>query len=149
MFMVDLSADSHYALLGVAPTATTDEIRTARDRLGKELRERQRREPTNRDELTKRLKAVNAAGDALVRPAERTKYDQQNAHLRFFTTRHAAAAMFVDAGHRVDVLHRAISEHLDAVGVPLRPLSDLDRADFLADATPNPLLDRLLREGRP
>jgi len=148
MFMVDLSADSHYTLLGVAPTATADEIRMARDRLVKELKERHRREPTNRDELVERLKAVNAAGEALVRPAERTKYDQKNAHLRFFTVRRAAAAMFIEAGDRVDILHRAISAHLAGAGVPLRPLSDLDRVDFLADASPNPLLDQLLAKGR-
>jgi curved DNA-binding protein CbpA len=149
MFMVDLGADSHYALLGVAPTATRDEVRTARDRLVRELKERLRCEPANRGELEERLKVVNAAGEVLARPAERAKYDRQNAHLRFLTVRNAAAAMFVDAGHRVDVLHRAISAHLDAAGVPLRPLSDLDRTDFLADSTPNPLLDQLLGEGRP
>lgn len=149
MFMVDLGAGSHYALLGVTPTASADEIGTARTRLGHELRERIRREPAHRDELEARLKTVNAAGDLLARPAKRTEYDRQNVHLRFLTVRSAAADMFVDPGHRVDVLHRAISAHLDAAGVPLRPLSDLDRADFLADAAPNPLLDRLLGEDRP
>lgn len=144
MFMIDLDADSHYALLGVAPDAGVEEIRSARDRIVKELKERVRREPTNREELERRLKTVNAAGEVLVRPAERSKYDQQNAHLRFFTKRRAAAAMFTDAGHRVDVLHRAISAHLDAAGAPLRPLSDLDRTDFAADLAPSPLLDELL-----
>jgi curved DNA-binding protein CbpA len=149
MFMVDLGADSHYTLLGVAPTAAAGEIRTARDRLVQELRERLRREPAHRGELEARLKTVNAAGGILASPAKRTEYDQQNAHLRFLTVRNAAADMFVDPGHRVDVLHRAISAHLAAVGVPLRPLSDLDRADFLADAAPNQLLDQLLVEDRP
>jgi curved DNA-binding protein CbpA len=149
MFMVDLGADSHYTLLGVAPTAAAGDIRKARDRLVRELKERVRREPAHRGELEARLKTVNAAGEMLARPAERSKYDRQNAHLRFLTVRNAAADMFVDPGHRVDVLHRAISAHLNAVGVPLRPLSDLDRTDFLADAAPNPLLDQLLSEDRP
>jgi|SRR5215470_3488187 len=144
MFMIDLGADSHYSLLGVSPTATTAEIRQARDRMVKELRERQRREPSNREELEKRQTAVNAAGEELVRPAKRTEYDQQNAHLRFFTVRDAAVPLFVDPGHRIDVLHGAISAHLLEAGVALRPLSDVDRTDFAADETPNQLLDELL-----
>jgi curved DNA-binding protein CbpA len=148
MFMIDLNADSHYALLGVAPDADAEEIRAARDRLGKEIKERLRREPTNRDELEKRLTTVNAAGDVLASRTERAKYDQQRPHLRFFTPRRSAAAMFTGADHRVDVLYRAISAHLAAAGVPLRPLSDLDRADFGADAAPNQLLDSLLGEDR-
>jgi len=40
MFMVQLDADSYYSLLGVEPNATFAEIRAARDRKVKELRER-------------------------------------------------------------------------------------------------------------
>jgi curved DNA-binding protein CbpA len=144
MFMVDLGGDSHYALLGVSPTATAGEIRRARDRLVQQLREQQRREPTRSPELVRRQKAVNAAGEELARPANRAAYDQANAHLRFFTVRDAAAPMFVDVAARIDVLHRAIAAHLRAAGAPLPPLSDLDRSDFRADQTPNPLLDELL-----
>jgi curved DNA-binding protein CbpA len=144
MFMIDLGAESYYSLLNISPTATTAEIRQARDSIVKELRERQRREPTNRAELEERQKAVNAAGEELVRPAKRAKYDQENAHLRFFTLRNAATPLFTDPGHRIDVLHRAIRAHLRGAGVALRPLSDVDKTDFATDETPNELLDELL-----
>lgn len=145
MFMIDLGADSLYSLLGVLPDATAAEIRTARDRMVQELRERHRREPTRRTELEERQKAVNAAGETLARPAKREQYDQEHTHLRYFTIRSAAAPMFVDAGERVDVLYRAIAAHLAERGTPVAPLSDLDRVDFRSDETPNPLLDELLR----
>jgi hypothetical protein len=61
--------------------------------------------------------------------------------LKFFTVRPAAAPMFVDKGHRLDVLYRAIAAHLAAAGTPLRQLSDLDRSDFDGDVTHHPLLD--------
>jgi len=144
MFMIDLGAESYYSLLGVTPNATAAEIRQARDGLVRELRERQRREPTKRKELEERQKVVNTAGEELARPANRAQYDQDNAHLRFFTVRNAAAPLFADPADRIDVLHRAISAHLNSAGVGIRPLSDLDRTDFTADQTPNPLLDERL-----
>src|SRR5262245_44512438 len=109
MFMIDLGVESHYSLLGVSPTATPAEIRGARDAIVKELRERVRREPTRARELEERQKAVNAAGETLARPAKRAEYDQEHAHLKFFTVRTCAAPLFLDCGHRIDVLHRAIS----------------------------------------
>jgi curved DNA-binding protein CbpA len=144
MFMVELAADSYYGLLGVEPDATFAEIREARDREVRQLRERQRCEPSNGDELQERQKKVNAAGEMLARPANRAQYDKEHAHLRFFTVRAAAAPMFVDQRERIDALHRAIVAHLGRRGVRLPPMSDLDRVDFGEDLTPNPLLD-----GRP
>jgi curved DNA-binding protein CbpA len=139
--MIDLGAESFYTVLGVAPTATAAEIRQARDTLVRELRERQRREPTRRAELEARQKVVNTAGEELARPAKRALYDRDNAHLRFFTVRDAAAGIFTDRADRVEVLYTAISDHLRARGVTLRPRSDLDRDDFTADMTPNSVLD--------
>jgi curved DNA-binding protein CbpA len=144
MFMIDLGAESHYSVLGVSPNATAAEIRTARDSLVHALRERQRREPTRRHELTERMRLINNVGDELARPAKRAKYDRDHEHLRFFTIRPASAAMFTDVPDRIDVLHRVISAHLRAAGIRVRPLSDLDRTDFTADLTPNPLLDELI-----
>lgn len=141
MFMVDLGAESFYTVLGVAPTATAAEIRQARDALVRELRERQRREPTRYEELEARQKAVNTAGEELARPAKRAQYDHDNAHLRFFAVRNAAAGLFADRADRVEVLHAALAAHLRARGVAVRPRSDLDRDDFTADLTPNPTLD--------
>lgn len=148
MFMIDLGAESYYSLLGVTPNATAAQIRHARDGLIRELRERQRREPTRRGELDERQKAVNAAGEELARPARRTQYDQENAHLRFFTVRTAAAPMFTEPADRTDVIHRAIRDHLRAQGVAIADLSDVDRTDFTADHSPNSLLDELLTQGR-
>ena len=147
MFMIDPGAESYYSLLAVAPDATAAEIREARDRLIHELRTRQRREPTRRGELEERQKEVNAVGEVLVRPARRTRYDEKNAHLRFFTVRPAAAPLFTEQADRVAVLHRVLREHLTAQGVALPPLSDLDRTDFTADHSPHRLLDELLAEG--
>lgn len=141
MFMVDLDTDSYYNLLGVEPTASASEIRQARDRLIQDLRERQRREATRREELLERQKQVNAAGEVLARPANREQYDRDHAHLRFFTVRTAAAGMFVDVGDRLDALQRAIREHMREVGRPLPPASDLEREDFPEDLTPSPVLD--------
>src|SRR5687768_10264058 len=109
MFMIDLGAESYYSLLGVTPNATAAQIRQARDSLIRELRERQRREPTKRKELEERQKVLNAAGEELARPARRTQYDQDNAHLRFFTIRNAAVPLFTDPADRIDVVHRAVS----------------------------------------
>jgi curved DNA-binding protein CbpA len=144
MFMIDLGSPSHYSQLGVTPDATAAEIRQARDMLIRQLRERQRREPTRRQELVERQRLINNIGEDLARPAKRAQYDKENEHLRFFTVRTAAAAMFTDRRDRIDVLHRVVSAHLRAAGVPVRPLSDLDRADFTADVTPNNLLDELI-----
>ena len=141
MFMVELDADSYYSLLGVDPNAPSATIRKVRDDLIKSLRDRARREPTSRDELTARQRKVNAAGRTLTAPAERTKYDREHAHLRLFTVRSAAAPMFIDPHDRFQAIYRAISEHLRGMHTPLPPLSDLDRDDFSADLTPTPLLD--------
>ena len=40
-----------------------------------------------------------------------------------------------------DVPHCAICEHFAEAGVPMTPLTDLDRTDFSADHEPDPLLD--------
>jgi curved DNA-binding protein CbpA len=144
MFIVDLGVESHYSLLGVSPDANVKEIREARDGLIGDLRLRQRREPARHEELVERQRLINNAGDVLVRPAKRETYDRENAHLRFFTVRTAAAPMFTEPADRIDVLHRVISQRLRAAGVEIRPLSDLDRSDFTADVTPNSLLDELI-----
>ncbi|WP_439427391.1 hypothetical protein [Micromonospora sp. LA-10] len=141
MFMVEINTDSLYSVLGVAPDARPVEIREARDRLIEQLREQQRLQPTNRDELVERQKAINAAGEELARPARRERYDRENQHLRFFAVRAAAAPMFADGADLVTALRSAVADHLDAAGVPLIAASDLDRVDFAADLTRHPLLD--------
>jgi curved DNA-binding protein CbpA len=141
MFMVEINTDSLYSVLGVAPDAPPAEIRQARDLLVEQLREQQWRQPTNRDELIERQKAINAAGEELARPARREKYDRENQHLRFFAVRAAAAPLFTAGVDLVAALRHAIADHLDAAGVPLTAASDLDRVDFTADLTWLPLLD--------
>ncbi|MEN3362410.1 MAG: hypothetical protein V7637_6392 [Mycobacteriales bacterium] len=144
--MVDIGTDSYYAVLGIPPDATQAEIRKAHSRIGTELNLRQRNEPENRAEVVERRKYINGIVAELARPAKRAEYDRANADLRFLTVRDAAAPLFADRGHRVDVLRQAITAHLEAAGVPARPVSDLDRTDFRDDETPNALLDQLLRE---
>ncbi|MGW6929860.1 J domain-containing protein [Lentzea sp. NPDC054927] len=144
MFMIDLAGDSLYSRLGVSPDASAEEIRQARDRLIRELREQVRREPGRKAELTERQQQINSDADVLVRPVKREQYDKEHEHLRFFTIRSAAAPMFTSTPDRIDVLHRAISAHLLGQGVRVRPLSDVDRSDFTSDVTPNTLLDELI-----
>lgn len=142
--MIDLGVDSHYALLGVEPDATPAQIRQARDSLTNELKKRVRQEPSRKAELVARQELLNKAGNELLRQGKREQYDMHHEHLRFFTVRSATAGMFANPQDRIDVLHRVISAHLRAAGVHIRPLSDLDRADFTADLTPNSLLDELI-----
>jgi curved DNA-binding protein CbpA len=147
MFMVEINTDSLYAVLGVAPDAPPAAIREARDLLIEQARELQRLQPTKRDELTERQKAINAAGEELARPARREKYDRENQHLRFLTVRPAAAPMFTTGADLVAALRPVLADHLDAVGVPLAAASDLDRVDFAADLTWHPLLDEPKKAG--
>jgi len=141
MFRIDIDTDSHYAVLGVPPDATPEQITRARDVRVHALRLRQRSEPVNRDELVELQKAVNAAGEALARPARRHEYDEANPHLKYFTVRTAAAPMFVTVADLLVVLREAIAGHLDESGVPLPLASDLERIDFTGDLTWNALLD--------
>lgn len=141
MFRIQISTDSHYDVLGVAPDATQEQITQARDLGVHSLRVRERNEPANRDELIERQKTLNAIAEELARPARRQKYDQANPHLRYFAVRTAAAPMFVTTADLVAALRTAIAEHLDAAGAPLPAASDLERLDFTGDLTWNPLLD--------
>jgi curved DNA-binding protein CbpA len=144
MFMIDLGVESHYSVLGVSPDATPEQIRRARDRMIKELKDRRKREPTRRQEIDQRQTQINSIGGVLASPPKRAQYDKDHEHLRFFTIRSATAPMFTDPQDRIDVLHRVISAHLRESDVGIRPLSDLDRTDFTADVTPNTLLDELI-----
>jgi hypothetical protein len=141
MFRIQIDTDSHYAVLGVPPDATPEQITRARDRQVHTLRVRQRNEPVNRDELVELQRALNAAGEELARPARRREYDAANPHLRYFTVRIAAAPMFVTPVDLMVALRAAVAAHLDEAGAPVPPASDLERADFTGDLTWNALLD--------
>lgn len=145
MFMIDLGAESYYSMLGVAPDATSKDIRNAAERIVVEIRKQIRSDPGREKELNARETAVNTARGTLGGPKTREDYDRANAHLRFFTIRPAGAQMFLERDDRIHVLHRAVCEYLASQGVVVTPLSDLDRADFSADESPNRLLDELLR----
>jgi hypothetical protein len=135
-------------MLGVSPTVSSEEIRTARDQQVKRLREALRDAKTDEEKqrLNERQTEVNNIGETLARPQKREEYDRANAHLSFFTIQVAAAPLFVDKADRLHVLHRVIRQFLAEKGVELQPLSDLDRDDFSADETPIALLDQLLEE---
>ena len=150
MFMIDIGTPSHYALLGVSPTATAAQIRKARDDKVLALRTEARRasSPERKAELTEREQAINAAAEVLVRPAQREEYDREHPDLRLFTRRSAAAPLFTDPAQRVGVLYRALVEHLERAGARTRPPSDLHRTNFDTDLTPNPLLDELIAQRR-
>ncbi len=146
MFMIDLGAQSYYAMLGISPSSSGAEVRAARDKLVKELKEKERTVPSEeKKKIESRQKEINAAGETLARPEEREKYDRANTHLKFFTVRIAAAPLFVEKDDRIYVLHRAIRNFLATKEVDLQPLSDLEREDFSSDETPIDLLDNLLK----
>jgi hypothetical protein len=148
MFIVDVSAPSHYTLLGVASTATAAEIRVARDARILELRKAERQEPHRRAEFAEQQREINAAAEVLLRAAQRLEYDEEHPDLRLFTVRTAAAALFTEPADRTGVLYRALAAHLAARGSPAEPPSDLHRTDFSIDATPNHLLDELIAKRR-
>lgn len=147
MFMIDLGLPSYYSIIDVSPSASQAEIRDARDRKGKELKEKLNatRDSEERKKIEERLKEINAAGDTLASPERREEYDQNNAHLKYFTMQRVAAPMFFEKTDRLYVLHRAITDFLTAQKVVLPPLSDMEQEDFSVDETPNELLDNLLR----
>jgi curved DNA-binding protein CbpA len=150
MFMIEIDTSSHYALLGVSPTATAAEIRKVRDDTVLALRAQiqQASTPERKKELNERQQAVNAAGEVLVRPDQREEYDRAHPELRPLARRPATAALFIDPTARVDLIFRSLNDHLARVGARPRPPSDLYRANFAQDLTPNPLLDRILADRR-
>jgi hypothetical protein len=141
MFMIELTVDSHYSVLGLKPDALPAQIRDARDRLVEDLRVKQWLEPGNRDAYLAEQDRINRAAEELARPARREEYDRANPHLRFFTVRTTAEPMFVSVTDRMASLRAAIAAHLDAAGAPLALASELARQDFTADFARNPLLD--------
>jgi curved DNA-binding protein CbpA len=147
MFMVELTVDSHYSVLGLKPDAQAAEIREARDRLVNVSRVKQLQEPGNREAHLAEQARINRAAEELARPARREQYDRDHPYLRFFTVRRVAAPMFTFLPDRVAALRAAIAAHLDAMGSPIAPASELDRRDFTADFTRSPLLDGPERSG--
>ena len=147
MFMFDLGGDSYYSFLNLLPTATPEEIRAARDKKFAELENLKRaaKDPEERRKLEERQKEVGQKGDTLARPDSRAKYDEANAHLRFFIVRPAAAPLYVDKTDRLFAIDRAVRRFLAGRNFAAPPLCDLDRTDFSADEQRIELLDRLLR----
>ncbi len=147
MFMIDLSATSYYSVLGISPNVTSKEIVSARGSKLKELKKKQAAvtDDAEKRQLEEEQIKINEAGEALARPDRRKKYDMENAHLRFYLERPAAAPIFSNKIDRLTVLNRVLREHLIAIGENVSPLNDFDRTDFSADETSNELLDSLLK----
>ncbi len=147
MFMIDLNVPSLYKLLGVSPDADGKLIVKARGQLCGELQNKidATRDPVEKKRLNEELLKISSAGTTLGKPADREKYDAENAHLRFYQERLSAMLFFTSKADRLAVLLRAFRAHLAAREVALSPVNDLYRDDFSADETPNELLDRLLR----
>lgn len=148
MFFIDLGTQSHYSVLGISPTATVEEIRTAKDKLVKELRDKQKLAKTEaeRKPVDDREKYLNQISDTLIRREKREKYDSENAHLGFLTVQTVTAGIFAEKSDRLHVLHRILREFFSVKGVELQPLSDVDREDFLSDETPVALLENILKQ---
>jgi curved DNA-binding protein CbpA len=148
MFMIDPGAESYYSILGVAPDASVDEIRRAKTKLSEELRNkaRQTNVKEEKERLEKREAVINDASNVLLRPADREKYDRENAHLRFFMIQPAAPLLYTTPVDRFYVLFRVLREFLAEQGVDLAAWTDTERMEFQADWTPTELLDSLLNQ---
>lgn len=73
------SAD-YYALLGVAPNASAQQVRRAWLRLCKENHPDRFPSPGQKAQATRRLAAINAAYEELSDPRQRQQYDRQRSH---------------------------------------------------------------------
>lgn len=147
MFFIDLGTQSYYSILGIAPTATAEEIRVTKDKLILELREKLKLAQTEeKKQIEDKILEINRIGGELSRPQKRAKYDEEHAHLGFLTLQSAAAGIFVSKSDQLYCLHRILQNFLSEKGVELQPLSDVDREEFLSDETPVALLDDLLRQ---
>ncbi len=148
MFMIDLGAPSHYSVLGVAPDSDVKEIRAALIKIRGDLNRRQARNPDERRSLEDRQARINSIGGELSDPVKRAHYDTQNAHLTFFVVRRAAAAILEERDLRLRWVHRAVRDFLLEKGERVAPADDLERSDFTADFSPNPVLDDILLSWR-
>lgn len=149
IFMIDLGAQSHYSVLGIAPDAEAKEIRESQNRIIGDLKRQFGMARTEeRRAIEERLKNINAIGDELSRPATRQAYDARNAHLTFFVVRKAVAPILEDRELRLRWVHKAVRDFLIQKGETMEPLADLERTDFSADFSPNQMLDAILLSGR-
>lgn len=148
MFMIDLGAQSHYSILGLAPDATPRDIRASVTKLVGDL-ERQiqkARSPEESRNLLDRKQDLSKIGLFLENPANRAAYDKNNAHLTFFQVRKAVTPVWDERDLLLRWLHQVVRDFLIAQGDTVQPVSDLERTDFTADFTPNELVERLLDE---
>lgn len=149
IFMIDLGAQSHYSVLGIAPDAEAKEIRESQNRIIGDLKRQFGMARTEeRRAIEERLKNINAIGDELSRPATRQAYDARNAHLTFFVVRKAVAPILEDRELRLRWVHKAVRDFLIQKGETMEPLANLERTDFSADFSPNQMLDAILLSGR-
>jgi hypothetical protein len=146
MFMIDLGVESHYSVLGVSPDASVNEIRDKKNDLVDAVK-RKLRETKDPEEI-KRLKAeelmLTDAGNTLCRGTDREAYNEQNAHLRFFTIQSASIPFYRRDADRLYVLHRVLRAFLAEKGCEILPLTEVERTDFSADESPIQLLDQIL-----
>ncbi len=145
--MVDLGAQSHYSVLGLAPGATAAEIRASLSKVFGELeRQRQKaRSPEEERNLIERQMNLNKIGDLLTHSEKRASYDNINAHLTFFQIRKAVTPVWDERELLLRWMHRTVREFLITKGEMVQPISDLERTDFSADFTENDIVEGLLR----
>jgi len=150
MFMIDLGAQSHYSVLGIAPDAEAKEIRESQTRIIGDLKRQWHaaRSPEEKRTIEERLKSINSVGDELSSPKDRLAYDSRNAHLTFFVVRKAVAPILEDRELRLRWVHKAVRDFLIQKGERVEPLADLERTDFSADFSPNQMLDAILLSER-
>jgi hypothetical protein len=145
MFMIDLGAPSYYSLLGVSPGADARAIRAAESQKGADVSRALAKttDPDERQRLEAKLTEINGIGKTLANPQLREAYNVKNAHLTFFLVRPAAAPAFIERDVRLRWLHQVVRRFLIDRGQAVAPITDLERSDFSADFTANPILDRL------
>ena len=148
MFMIDPNIKSYYAVLGVSPEATGDEIRAVKTKLVEQQRAIQNAsaDPAVAKACEERVSQINEAANALVSPAQREKYDRENPLVRYLIIHSAAVPFYTKKADRLIVLHRAIRRFLAAKEVDLPPLTEVESEGFASDWTPVRLLDDILNE---
>lgn len=128
---LEVPRTTHYALLGIAPEATADEVRAASARYVARLKAQ------GADEAA----ITEANGLDLDNSESRAAHDARHPPLPLLRLEPTWDPVFDDRATCLAALRRELEGLLRSTGDPVHHPNDLTRAEFTADFTPTPLLD--------